>query len=1223
MGKSKKMVSLLMSIMIAAAAVPSVVAAADEPALRSLDELKTGTWTEAQKQDLIKQVISQMTIDEKINMIGGTKGSAADGTAIKNSGAAGGTFTSANLQSMGVTPLTLSDGPAGVRMGYKATTWTSPTSIASSWDKEVMHDIAVQTGKEASFYGVDVMLSPGQNILRNPQSGRNFEYFSEDPLVSGEMAKEYTLGVQSQNVGVTLKHYAGNEQETYRSGGNTIASERSLREIYLKGFEIAAEANPWSVMASYNRLNGIYAASNEWLQTDVLRNDFGFKGFVMSDWGATNDIVASMRAQMDLTESSLSAANKTTLKNAITNGQLDESYLDRSVANILDGVTKSNTFLGAYGTPGTQYNLTQKEEDFYGSSLFTESNAIARRTAADSMVLLRNDDAILPLQSGSSVGLITSSNLKGRGGFGDNSVTSSDFVARGGGSAGVYFDPTHESVPSLESALQDKFTVANAGNVKDIKQAAGYTKTLSYTETSNRVTGINLTYSGTFSQTTLDASADALAEDADYGIYVVSRQTGEGSDNLTTGNDSYYLTTEEQQALQAYSYAFHSKGKKLIVILNIGAALDTNVINEYADAILVSWLPGQDGGGAITDVLSGAVNPSGKLTQTFLKDLNYSPSIEASKALPARTFTSGGGNTTNSAATNGGWGTNPVFYDEGVLVGYRWFDTKYQTEADYNKEVAYPFGYGLSYTKFQFSDLKLSKNVFDQNNDNDSITATVKVKNVGNTKGKEVVQMYLGMDNYASEGRPMKDLRGFDKVELNPGEEKTVSFNIGLSDLQYYDDGFSGTLAGTETTSNVTYGNGKGWTVTPGSKFNVIIGNTSNNFVLNSNEEQGVTSAFTYSAVTPEQKAAVELKGPASAVSGQSIDLSINVNDVSSEFNTMSVIVNYDPTKLEFETTTDSEGIVSLAEQAIDSINPELRILGSGVKLDKGQILLLLSTTGDLIQPDGQLLVLHAKVKSDSTGTVHTFLSDFSVSANGQAQQLLDTSAAVNDIELRVADNAALVTAVTEAEQVLAEAVEGTLPGQYIPGAKAALQSAIGQAIAVRDNVAATQQEIADAVTQLHNDVAAFLTKVVAPSNIDKAALTLAIAAAQTKLSQAHEGVKVGQYPTAAIAALNSAIQSATTVKNNSTATQSAVDAAVTSLNNAAADFAAHIITLVPGQMEVTIRDLSYLAQYYGVTSTDAEWSFVDKADLFGSGEISIRELAAVARLIIGNWINQ
>ncbi|MDR1158869.1 MAG: carboxylesterase family protein, partial [Oscillospiraceae bacterium] len=842
-------VALLLSI------VPMAVYAAEEPALRSLEELKTGTWTEEETEALIKAVVSQLTLTEKVDLLGGTSGNANAGTRIKNTGAAGGTYTSARLKEMGIPPLTLSDGPAGVRMGYKATTWTSPTAIASTWDKQAMHDIAVQTGKEAVFYGIDLMLAPGQNILRNPVAGRNFEYYSEDPFVSGTNALEYTKGVQSQGVGVTLKHYAGNEQESSRSGGNTIISERALREIYLKGFEIAVRGGkPMSVMGSYNRLNNIYACYNTWLMTDVLRGDWGFDGFVMSDWGAASDGRQALLAQMDLVESSMNATQKTNIRNTITaneSGTPDATYpqltmalLDRNVTNILRGVTRSNIFRDKYGTWGTAIDLVQTEQNFYASELFAESNALARRTSADAMVLLKNED-VLPLPAEAGMSLLLSANLKGRGGFGDNGVTATDIVARGGGSAGVYFDPTHASVVSLESALQESGFKIH-GPVQDINQAAGQTKSLSYGRQSNRVTSITLNYSGTFNDSTLATSTAALAaSDAAYGLMVISRQTGEGSDNSFTGNDSYYLTANEEKALNAYAQALHAAGKKLVVILNVGAAIDTTKITPVADAILVSWLAGQEGGHAVADVLSGAVNPSGKLTQTFTKSFADSPSVAAALALKEQGVARSP-NAYSGTDTNGGFGTNPVFYDEGVLVGYRWFDTKLATKEEYDAKVAYPFGFGLSYTTFAFSNLRLSRDIFNSKNPEDTIKATVAVKNTGLVKGKETVQLYLGADSCAAEGRPMKDLRDYAKVELAPDETKDVTFTIRLSDLQYFDDGQNQdkVLAGASTGgSNVTYGEGDGWTVAEGTTFDVIIGDTSNNFEL---AERGVKASFTY-----------------------------------------------------------------------------------------------------------------------------------------------------------------------------------------------------------------------------------------------------------------------------------------------------------------------------------------------------------------------------------------
>lgn len=843
----------------------------EEEPYRSLYEI-TDDMTEAEKTEIIRAVIAQISITDKVNMLGGTSGNIAAGTSIKNRGAAGGTYTNETLKKYGIVPITLSDGPAGVRMGYKATTWTSPTAIASSWDTEVMEQIADQTGKEAEFYGIDILLSPGQNILRSPLSGRNFEYYSEDSLLSGVNAKLYTEGVQSNNVGVTLKHYAGNEQETNRSGGNVIASERALQEVYMKGFGIAVEAKPWSVMAAYNRVNGEMNVTSRWIMTDMLRDEFGFDGFVMSDWGGTGsiDIRDSILAQMDLAESSMSAANKTRLGDTLTAieaakesgdwSAIDEKYrkldeaVDQSIENILQIMIKTNTFKGSYGEVGVPYDLVEKEKEFYASELFEESNAIARRTAADSMVLLKNEGNILPLAEGTKLGYVNSYNLKGRGGFGDNSVTASDIVARGGGSAGVYFDPTHESVVSLEDALKEKYSLAV--DSKNIYEAAGMTTTEIYTYTSGRVTGINLTHTGDFSVETLELTAKAMADsDAAYGVMVISRQTGEGSDNVygtaEGASSGFLLTANEKSALIAYSNALHAKDKKLVVILNIGAAIDTTEVDEYADAILVSWLAGQEGGHAIVDVLSGAVNPSGKLSQTFTKTIQDSPSFAASLALNAQGIVRTAGSYANGTSsnsdddlfTNGGWGTNPVFYDEGVLVGYKWFDTKCVSEEEYNSKVSYPFGYGLSYTSFEFSDLKLNKEFFDMENPDDTVTATVTVKNTGTRTGKEVVQLYIGMEDYASEGRPMKDLRGYEKIELEPGESTEVEFIITLSDLQYFDDGFSGVLEGTNLESNIIYGEGEGWTVTNDSVFNVIIGNTSNNYVL---EEEGVSTQFIY-----------------------------------------------------------------------------------------------------------------------------------------------------------------------------------------------------------------------------------------------------------------------------------------------------------------------------------------------------------------------------------------
>ncbi|MDR1158542.1 MAG: InlB B-repeat-containing protein, partial [Oscillospiraceae bacterium] len=899
--------------------------------LRSLNELKTGTWTPEERKALVNAVVSQLTLDEKIQMLGGTSGSAADATAKKASASAGGTYTTPRLKTMGIAPMSLSDGPAGVNFGSggtqsKATAWASPTALASTWNKEAMAKVGEQTGKEAAYYGVDFMLAPAHDLIRNPLSGRNFEYFSEDPHLSGKTAAAYTIGLQSQGVGATLKHYAGNEQESFGNGGssaginydgnsgggNVIASERALREIYLKSFEIPVkEAHPWSVMSSYNRVNDVHATNNPWLLTDVLRGDWGFDGFVVSDWGAVHDGALSVLAQMDLAEGSLSATWKNRIRDAVLANKTDtkdpvyptltEEIVDRSIANILNVMTQTNIFKGEYGDWGVPYDLTAKHNGFYGSDLAEESNDVATETAGEAIILLKNSENLLPLREADKVGLVTSPNLKYYAGWGGTLTATEDFVIRGAGSSGVYVGEANPGdshyddgahIPSFTKVLSDSGKLAGA--VQDIYEAAGRTKTVTYNynAATGKTTGETRTYTDLPDAPAVDANLEAAAgamagSDASHGIMIISRQTGEGYDNIpaavaestvydtstaATGNTTqiskgYYLSAVEEKALKAYADALHAAGKKFIVLLNVGAAIDTTVINQYADAILVVWYPGQNGARVMADVLYGAVNPSGKTTQTFLKSFAYSPSVAASIALK-ETGVARSNNPDNplyfktairealegsGLDVNGGWGSSPVFYDEGVLVGYRWFDTKFQTKAAYDEQVAYPFGFGLSYTQFEFSNLRLDSSVFDAEDPDATVTATVSVKNVGTVTGKEVVQLYLGMHDYASEGRPMKDLRGYEKIELAPGESKDVSFTIQLSDLQYFDDGqpadkvLSGSYSmydhNPTISTNVTYGEGDGWTVTLGSVFDVIVGDTSDNFDL---AEYGVKSSFTY-----------------------------------------------------------------------------------------------------------------------------------------------------------------------------------------------------------------------------------------------------------------------------------------------------------------------------------------------------------------------------------------
>lgn len=922
----KKLICAILCLVLTIALFPAELAlAADLSEIRNHPE-----WTEEQVDEQIRAVINDptFTVALKSQLLSGAS------SAHKNRSAAGGTFTNAALINLGIASLTLSDGPAGVNIGssgYKSTAWASPTALASTWNVDAMRQVGVRTGVEAVFWNVDYLLAPAHDLLRNPLSGRNFEYYSEDPTLSGKMASAFTKGIQSEGIGVTLKHFAANEQESYQNGGasndttgtntssntgggNAIISERALREIYLKSFEIPVrEADPWGVMASYVTINGIQAHTNKWLLTDVLRGDWGFKGFVTSDWSAVQSPQYSALAQLDLMMPSATYSGITTAVNNNING-VDATYpgltldvLNRNVFNILKAVTRSKRFNLAYGALDTSsITVATVHNNFFGSAMATESNAVARKTAEESIILLKNDDNTLPLNPATDkISVVSSPHLRYYAGWGTSITSTSDFVIRGAGSSGVYvgdsvvanYQYTNAANPnkiySFEKVLSDRGLLV--GSVQDIYQAAGRTKTVSYTASgtgssqrhTNETRGYTALPAATVWPVNLGNAANTMAASAaKAGVMIISRQTGEGYDNVPMKTDvattydtgtsgtansmtlskAYYLSDVEEEAVKAYANALHEAGKKFIVLLNVGSAIDTTFIDRYADAILVVWYPGQEGGNVMTDILYGAVNPSGKTTQTFLKSFVDSPSVAAARALPTRSMTSVYAKATindvkvptSPIFTNAGWGTNPVFYDEGVLVGYRWFDTKFTTEEEYNKHVAYPFGHGLSYTSFEFSDLRLSKPLFNlANGEAEEITATVNVKNTGTMAGKEVVQMYLGMINYSSEGRPLKDLRAFDKVELAPGEDKDVTFSIKLSDLQYFNDmqpsgkvltgayaGYSSsaTATGKADSSNVVYGvPGSGWKVTPGSEFNVIIGDTSYNWDL---MENGVHKSF-------------------------------------------------------------------------------------------------------------------------------------------------------------------------------------------------------------------------------------------------------------------------------------------------------------------------------------------------------------------------------------------
>lgn len=758
-----------------------------DPGLIALTEAKGKSETE--QEQIIDIILGKMTVAQKVSL---TAGIGMNPASALNAGVAGG---STPIPNFGIPSILLSDGPAGVRQGKPATVWMSPTGLASTWNKTAMAQVAAGVANEAKYYGVDVMLAPALNIHRNPMGGRVFEYYSEDPIVSGVMASAYTRSLQENGIGVSAKHFAANNQEV-RMGTETIVSERALREIYLRGFEMTMKENPWTVMSSYNKINSVQAANDKWLLSDVLREDWGFKGFVMTDWFASATGSLSMIAGNDMFQPGNQTANITNWINeagiSAEEKALRISLLDRACKNILKIVVKSQVFNGTYDGL-TQADIVARGQAFYtaAESPYAGSIAVNRATASEGMVLLKNDNKTLPLAADKKIALVTSDiartefNKTSSGYYGDSVVAVKDYIVEGGGSAQVVWSKT------MGTPIED--------GLKNAGYAVPYVKVDA---------DINAT---------AEAEAAAAAA-ADVGIYIISRTSSEGADNPAT---SFNLSDIERNIVEKFAAAFHTAGKKFIVLINAGASMNVQELKANCDAILDIYLPGSEGGNAVADIIKGAVNPSGKITQTFPVAYNDSSSIAMT-----------------SHASNA-WSTNPVYYDEGVYVGYRYFDT-----FDKADRVAYPFGFGLSYTTFAFSDLTLSKTKFSTTDDDDKITVSVKVTNTGDVAGKEVVQLYLAPDTYSEEGRPIKELKNFAKTKLlAPNESETITFDIVKRDLQYFDDGSPDPLAIVDGVSNVKYGRGKGWTVNEGTAFTVILGNSSK---TDGGPGGGVSYTFTY-----------------------------------------------------------------------------------------------------------------------------------------------------------------------------------------------------------------------------------------------------------------------------------------------------------------------------------------------------------------------------------------
>ena len=695
-------------------------------------------------EERVTDVLSLMTLEEKIHLLKGSGLASAMGRVEPGEGIAGAVGTIVPTPRLGLPTIYLSDGPAGLRIEprrkgedktYFCTAFPIGTLLASTWNTELIHQVGDAMGQEALEYGIDVILGPGANIMRHPFCGRNFEYYSEDPLLTGYIGAAMVNGIESNGIGTSVKHFVANNQETNRNFNDVIVSDRAMREIYLKGFEIIVkQSQPWTIMSSYNKVNGTYTSESRDLMTGVLRDDWGFQGLVMSDWFGGNDAAAMVGAGNDLLEPGTRKQWKALLE-AHENGNLTIEDIDTSVKRILKLVFES-----------------RKMQNYqYGNNPDLTAHAeIARLSASEGMVLLKNENT-LPIQKSKNVALL--------------GVTSYDFITGGTGSG----DVNEAYIVSLEEGLNNAGYEINAtaSSLFENHREANSKEFV-------RPEGIKAMFVPYIPPQIVYTSEqlDQIATESDLAIITIGRNAGEGGDRVE--KDDFLLSQQEQDMITRTCLAFHEAGKKVVVVLNIGGVIETNSWKELPDAILLAWQGGQEGGNAAADVLSGRINPSGKLPMTFpinlddhasnknfphdgepikITDMLFAGEVDEEDRVQNRDFT---------------------IYEEGIYVGYRHFDKA-------NLKVSYPFGFGLSYTNFEFSDLAVTV-------ENDSIHVQLKVKNTGDKIGKEVIQLYVSKPGTLID-RPIQVLKTFVKTQnLEPGESADLALSIPITDLRYWDE---------------------------------------------------------------------------------------------------------------------------------------------------------------------------------------------------------------------------------------------------------------------------------------------------------------------------------------------------------------------------------------------------------------------------------------------------
>ena len=759
--------------------------------------------TNAQPQlraDNIDEVIKAMTLEEKAKLlVGGANNFFSDNAVVGGEAdlVAGAAGTSPAIPRLGIPATVLTDGPAGVRIDptrkgsdktYYATAFPIGSCLASTWNTELVNKVGQAIGNETKEYRCDVILGPGMNLHRNPLCGRNFEYYSEDPLLTGKIAAAYIQGVQSQGAGVSAKHFAINSQETDRTAVDERVSQRAARELYLRGFEIAVrESNPWTVMSSYNQINGQYSMGNRDLLTKILREDWGFKGIVMTDWIGIREglpTITEVQAGNDLMEPGQPAQVNEIIE-GVKSGKLDIADVDRNVRRMLEYIVK---------TPSFKKYPASNNPDFVAHA------AITRQSANEGIVLLKNNGT-LPWKNG---------NIKTVALFGENSY---DFLSGGTGSGCVHPPYVVDMLEGLKNA-----GIKSSETLTDIYRKYIEFARVKFQAERHPAKWYQNEYFGQqkYPEIGLDPiCVNKEVNGADAAIITIGRQAGEGVDRDI--NTEFNLNAEEHALITNVCNAFHAAGKPVIVIINSGSVIETASWSGYPDAILCAWQPGMEGGNSIADLLTGKVNPSGKLTMTWpiaatdhasaknfpgqIDDYSLQQMIGNKTPIPGHAYTN---------------------HEEDIYVGYRYFDT-------FGRDVAYPFGFGLSYTTFAFSKPVVKAK------GKDAVEVSITVKNTGSVSGKEVAQVYVKAPKGNLE-KPAQELKAFAKSrELKPGESEVLTMTIPVRMLASFDEANSQWL-------------------TEAGTYTFCIGNSSRNIAATATLKLGEYTEKTTNALAPQHK---------------------------------------------------------------------------------------------------------------------------------------------------------------------------------------------------------------------------------------------------------------------------------------------------------------------------------------------------------------------------------